>query len=817
MELFELTAKLTLDSTEYESAIEEAENHGESLQDVKANLDLDISDFEDKVEEAEDTEVEDPEDPELGLDDSQFQAKVEEVDKTQVEGPEDPELGLDDGAFESAIANDNEAEVDDPEEPELGLEDSDFNAGIESANDATVSDIPDPSLGLDDSDFTDKVDSANQATVSDINASLGLDTSEYESGLSSAEQSSGIFGEVVGQVFTNLKGVIVGAGITAAIGKIVSGLEEAVNLVSTIGDDVDKGSRRLTISTDAYQEWNHALSMSGASISDFNRGIRNMRTALEDVQGLFQLDKEGNMSELGAAFRDLGLQSKMANGEIISTEQLLGATIKALADFPGTKEQRGILAEAIFGRNAQQLNALFDSGSEGIQQLIDESHELGLVMTEEEVANAAALNDAQSNLNDSLNALKTSLISDIVPALTEAINMASKLIAFFNWRTGDVPLSQTFDDIDKGSVDAFASIDKTQGVAMELADKLIAMGDASKLTAEKQAEWKGIAEELIGLIPGLSEVIDTDTKSISGNAEQIQEVINKWGELSRQRALAEADEQKRAALVNRSTEAIDAQVTAQVKASEADVVRAKNMERLNEILTAHGKASTTEVFDTQAKVQDFGSVTAGLGKDRQEAQALVTEMYNAETAAQRAKEKAEELSKEVEKGREEYRLWKEAAEGLFDTTVDSAGEAETAITDVGNAVNDLPDSKTITIDVKTNFDKSKLTGILGGSSFGVQNRQVFTHAKGAWNVPYDDYPALLHRDETVLTASEARRYKEGESQGVDTRALASAISSAIQGSMSGMSVMIDGQIAGTLVAEPVSRSIAGQIRRGRYS
>ena len=239
------------------------------------------------------------------------------------------------------------------------------------------------------------------------------------------------------------------------------------------------------------------------------------------------------------------------------------------------------------------------------------------------------------------------------------------------------------------------------------------------------------------------------------------------------------------------------------------------MERLNEILTAHGKAATNEIFDTQGKVRDFGEVTAGLGSDRREAQELITEMYNAETAAQRAKEKAEELNGEVEKGREEYKLWKEAAESLFDTTVESAGEAETAIGEVGDAVDSLPDSKTITIDVKTNFDKSKLAGILGGSS-GVNNQQLYTHAKGLWSVPYDDYPALLHRDETVLTASEARRYKEAE-QGFDSRTLVNAIASAIQGSMTGMSVMIDGQTAGTLIAEPVSKSIAGQIRRGRYS
>ena len=34
-------------------------------------------------------------------------------------------------------------------------------------------------------------------------------------------------------------------------------------------------------------------------------------------------------------------------------------------------------------------------------------------------------------------------------------------------------------------------------------------------------------------------------------------------------------------------------------------------------------------------------------------------------------------------------------------------------------------------------------------------------AKGAWDIPYDDFPALLHRNEMVLNATQARQYREG--------------------------------------------------------
>jgi hypothetical protein len=51
---------------------------------------------------------------------------------------------------------------------------------------------------------------------------------------------------------------------------------------------------------------------------------------------------------------------------------------------------------------------------------------------------------------------------------------------------------------------------------------------------------------------------------------------------------------------------------------------------------------------------------------------------------------------------------------------------------------------------------------------------LFGQAKGDWSVPYDNYPSLLHRNEMVLTASQARQYREGGGN-ANTSALLSAI------------------------------------------
>ena len=89
------------------------------------------------------------------------------------------------------------------------------------------------------------------------------------------------------------------------------------------------------------------------------------------------------------------------------------------------------------------------------------------------------------------------------------------------------------------------------------------------------------------------------------------------------------------------------------------------------------------------------------------------------------------------------------------------------------------------------------------------------NAKGNWDVPYDDFPALLHRNEMVLTASQARQYREGANAGFDMETLVSSIVSAIQSGMQG--VTIDSYISGRRVTDDVNRQTVRQLKARRFA
>lgn len=83
-------------------------------------------------------------------------------------------------------------------------------------------------------------------------------------------------------------------------------------------------------------------------------------------------------------------------------------------------------------------------------------------------------------------------------------------------------------------------------------------------------------------------------------------------------------------------------------------------------------------------------------------------------------------------------------------------------------------------------------------------------AKGLWSVPYDDYLANLHRDEMVLTASQARDYREGN--GGTTAMLVGAIQE-LRNDMQNLRIFVGERAFGQTVVDYSGRRMRGYLGR----
>ena len=697
MTLFSLLAKLTLDSSQFNSALEEAQQEADSF-DMPDDQTLDI-----------DTEPFD-----TAIDESQGKAD-------DFSGPDEQELALDNEPFETPLdeSQENADSFEGPAEQELTLDNSDFDSALDES-----------------------------------------------------ETKGSTFKDSIGAIFTELKGIIVTTGVVALVGQLVGSLKEGIDLARQHGDTIDKQSQKLHLSAEAYQELDYALQLSGASVTDLTRAMRNF----DEIQG-------GKITDDQAAyFKKLGISAQDAGGNIKSAQQLMEETMYALADYSG--EDRGLIMEAFFGKNSAGLNALLNQSSDQIKEMRDEAHQLGLIMTDDEVKNAAAYNDAVTRLESSIQGIKEEFASGLLPLLTDAANTLASIVAFFNPRTKDKSLAEIMFGKENEYNESIATIEETAATASALADKLLAMGDTGEMTATQYAIWEETANRLIGLVPSLGDVIDTETGQINGNSESIRENIKEWENLAKQKALQQLKEEKYQAILAKNKELIDKAADANTAAAEAETVRKNSISELNAVLEKRGYSAIDEAASMEEAYSQVADVLASLGEYDTAYMLELTGVQNKWTKAVKdaneAQKKADEMQAELEKATAEYEQWLASIDTLFGTAETSAGEATSEVSKLNDELGKLPAHKQVLIDIIT----QQGTGV------------PMPEAKGLI-VPYDNFPALLHRGEQVLTASQAR---QGGDSGVNTGAIVSAIQS-MRNDLQNMKLIVGQRVFGRTVVD----------------
>lgn len=194
-------------------------------------------------------------------------------------------------------------------------------------------------------------------------------------------------------VASSLGGLVKGAG-KVALG--VAGAATAVgaatlamaNDVSSSADEIDKASIRMGISTDKYQELAYAAGQCGIEMS-------TMEQAAKKLEGT-----------------DLSFDD--AINQIMSL---------------GTEAERSAMASELFGEKvAYNLSPILAQSSDEFQGLIDRSHELGLIMSEDAVKSGVQFGDLMSDVKQTIGSLATSLAGALFPILNEVIQNVLKFM-----------------------------------------------------------------------------------------------------------------------------------------------------------------------------------------------------------------------------------------------------------------------------------------------------------------------------------------------------------------------------------------------------
>ena len=239
-------------------------------------------------------------------------------------------------------------------------------------------------------------------------------------------------GKSAGQSFSSGFGGVLSGGLTAALGGtgvaltavagafagITGGAAEAGQaLVSGVadlaqyGDNIDKMSQKMGISAKGYQEWEAVMQHSGTSMETMKASMKTLANAVENGNESF--------ARIGISLEDL---------EKMSNEDIFGAVIEGLQQVDNETE-RTYLAGQLLGRGATELGALLNTSAEETQAMKDRVQELGGVLSDDAVKNAAAFQDSLQDMLTGFDGVKNKLLADFLPSMTQVMDGVTNIFS----------------------------------------------------------------------------------------------------------------------------------------------------------------------------------------------------------------------------------------------------------------------------------------------------------------------------------------------------------------------------------------------------
>lgn len=219
------------------------------------------------------------------------------------------------------------------------------------------------------------------------------------------------------------------AGSVAALGAIAAAVAAAIKAIKALHettveaaaevDELVAQSMITGLSTKTLQELQYAENLIDVSVDTITGSLtkltRNMASAM------------GGNEELTESFNGLGVSIQDSNGHLRSAEDVFYDLIDALGGIENPTERDAVAME-LLGKSAQDLNPLIIQGSDAMRELAKEAHQVGYVLSEEDVEALAAVDDAVQRNQLLWEALKKQLAADFAPASESAMNLFTKVV-----------------------------------------------------------------------------------------------------------------------------------------------------------------------------------------------------------------------------------------------------------------------------------------------------------------------------------------------------------------------------------------------------
>lgn len=201
--------------------------------------------------------------------------------------------------------------------------------------------------------------------------------------------------------------------------KLAEFMKDSAEDSAAYADDIMTMSTKYNMSTDSLQEFKYMAELVDTDLGTITGSMSKL------TKSLGEMAKTGEASD---AMKKLGVNIYDANGQLKSADEVFLDVIDRLGQLePGI--ERDALAMEIFGKSAQELNPLIETGRAGIEAYAQEAHEMGAVLDTDALESLGAMDDGFQRLDQAGIALKNTIgvaLAPVITSITTAITDLSK-------------------------------------------------------------------------------------------------------------------------------------------------------------------------------------------------------------------------------------------------------------------------------------------------------------------------------------------------------------------------------------------------------
>ncbi len=219
-------------------------------------------------------------------------------------------------------------------------------------------------------------------------------------------------GSLVGQIFG---GNLLASGAEKLLGMCKDVSKELLEMgtnAAYAADEIATISVQTGISTDTLQELEYASELMDTSVDTITGAMsRNIKAMNEARDG---------SAKYAEVYEQLGIKVTDANGNLRDSEEVFWEVVDALGEIDNMTERDAASME-LFGRSAQQLNPLIETGADGFAKLAQEAKDTGYVLEEDTLEGLLSVSDSLERMSKKTDALKRQIGAEVAPVIEDAV------------------------------------------------------------------------------------------------------------------------------------------------------------------------------------------------------------------------------------------------------------------------------------------------------------------------------------------------------------------------------------------------------------